>query len=54
MGSFRKMASEIGIEVDVRLNYGSGGGDVFCSEVWVSVGMGMEMVGSEGEMIRVG
>lgn len=59
MGLFRNIASDIGIEVVVRLNCGSGGEDVFGSEtwgseVWGSERMGMEMVGSEGEMIGGG
>lgn len=45
MGSFRNIASNTRIEVDVRLNYGNGGDDVFGSEVWGSERMGMKMVG---------
>lgn len=54
MGLFRKMASNTRIEVVVRLNCGSRGKHVFGSEVWVSEGTEMEMVGSEVEMIGGG
>ena len=36
MGSLNKMASEMRIEVFVRLNWGNGGEDVFGLEVWGS------------------
>lgn len=49
MGSFRYMASDMGIVVVVRLKVCIGYKGVWVSELWGSEGVGMEMVGSKGE-----